>query len=222
MVNITQATEVDTRRCWQLAHRVAKLKGSKNRRASSRISDVRSARPASCYLSRMDCRSGLTMGDVQRCCAPRYAVAMSNSSKAALARKVWILMFDFLMRSGPQRTKSLGRRGLTPNDARALSALDQKVGRTMRSLAEDWECDASNATWVVDRLERLGLAERRAVLGDRRVRHVVLTAKGRRTRADLMREYHAPPADLLELDRDQLQALHDAVAKLRPQRPKTA
>src|SRR5579862_9141233 len=95
-------------------------------------------------------------------------------------------------------------RSMTPNDARALAPLDQKIGRTMRPLAEDWECDASNATWVVDRLERLGLAERRAVTGDRRIRHVVLTAKGRKTRADLMREYHAPPADLLELDRDTL------------------
>lgn len=120
------------------------------------------------------------MEAVQRYGAPRYAVAMSKSSKAALARQVWSLMFDFLVRTSPQRAKSLGRRGLTPNDSRALAALDQKVGRTMRSLAEDWECDASNATWVVDRLERLGLATRRAVPGDRRVRHVVLTAKGRR------------------------------------------
>ena len=83
---------------------------------------------------------------------------MSNSSKAALARDVWVLMFDFLMRTSPQRARSLGRCGLTPNDARALAALDPLVGRTMRSLADDWECDASNATWIVDRLERLGLA----------------------------------------------------------------
>jgi DNA-binding MarR family transcriptional regulator len=144
---------------------------------------------------------------------------MSKSSKAALARQVWSLMFDFLVRTSPQRAKSLGRRGLTPNDSRALAALDQKVGRTMRSLAEDWECDASNETWVVDRLERLGLATRRAVPGDRRVRHVVLTAKGRRTRDDLLREFHAPPADLLELDCDQLEALRDAAAKLPVRRP---
>src|SRR5579862_1069916 len=110
-------------------------------------------------------------------------------------------------------------RSMTPNDARALAPLDQKIGRTMRPLAEDWECDASNATWVVDRLERLGLAERRAVTGDRRIRHVVLTAKGRKTRADLMREYHAPPADLLELDRDHLEALNDAMAQLPLGRP---
>ena len=61
-----------------------------------------------------------------------YARIMPNSSKAVLAREVWVLMFDFLMRTSPQRSKSLGRRGLTPNDARALSALDPHVGRTMR------------------------------------------------------------------------------------------
>ncbi len=156
---------------------------------------------------------------------------MSNSPKAALARDVWVLMFDFLMRTSPQRTRSLGRRGLTPNDARALAALDPRVGRTMRSLADDWECDASNATWIVDRLERLRLAERRAVPGDRRVRHVVLTAKGRTTKAELMDEYHAPPPDLLELGFDDLEALHEAMAKLtrtrqsapgRPRRQKRA
>ena len=48
-----------------------------------------------------------------------YALGMSNSSKAALAREVWVMMFDFLVRTAPQRAKSLGRRGLTPNDARA-------------------------------------------------------------------------------------------------------
>ena len=139
---------------------------------------------------------------------------MPDSSKAALAREVWVLMFDFLMRTSPQRAKALGRRGLTPNDARALTALDPTVGRTMRSLADDWECDASNATWIVDRLERLGLANRRAVEGDRRAWHVVLTPKGRKTKADLVNEFHTPPKDLLGLTRDRLDALHEALAEL--------
>ena len=139
---------------------------------------------------------------------------MPDSSKAALAREVWVMMFDFLMRTSPQRAKALGRRGLTPNDARALTALDPTVGRTMRSLAADWECDASNATWIVDRLERLGLANRRAVEGDRRAWHVVLTPKGRKTKADLVNEFHTPPKDLLGLTRDRLDALHEALAEL--------
>ncbi len=123
-------------------------------------------------------------------------------------------MFDFLMRTSPERTKSLGRRGLTPNDARALAALDTDEGRTMRSLADAWECDASNATWVVDRLEKRGLAERRTGPHDRRVKLVVLTTKGRRTKAELMEEFHAPPAELLALDRDDLETLQRALAKL--------
>jgi DNA-binding MarR family transcriptional regulator len=138
----------------------------------------------------------------------------SSLSKPALARRVWVAMFDFLMRTSPERAKSLGRRGLTPNDSRALAILDAEKGRTMRSLADAWECDASNATWVVDRLESLGLAERRTVPEDRRVKLVVLTAKGRKTKAELMEEFLAPPSELLTLDRDDLEALHRLLAKL--------
>jgi DNA-binding MarR family transcriptional regulator len=123
-------------------------------------------------------------------------------------------MFDFLIRSGPQRSSSLGRRGLTPNDARALGSLDPVNGRSMRSLADEWGCDASNATWIVDRLERAKLAERRTVPHDRRVKLVVLTAKGTRTKAELMDEFHAPPPELLALDRTDLEQLLRVLEKL--------
>jgi len=141
-------------------------------------------------------------------------MAKPPARKADLAHRAWRLMFDFLIRTSPQRTKSLGRRGLTPNDSRALASLDPERGRTMRSLAEEWECDASNATWIVDRLERFGLAERRTVPRDRRVKLVVLTPKGRRLKAELMEEFHTPPPELLELDDSDLQALHRALEKL--------
>lgn len=143
----------------------------------------------------------------------------SPKTRAALAERVWRLMFDFLTRSAPQRTKSLGRRGLTPNDSRALFGLDPVEGRTMRSLADAWECDPSNATWIVDRLEKLGLAERRTVPHDRRVKQVVLTAKGQRIRAELMKEFHRPPAELAALDREDLEAVHRVLAKLSPEPP---
>jgi DNA-binding MarR family transcriptional regulator len=138
------------------------------------------------------------------------------SNQQELARRVWRLMFDFLMRTAPQRTRSLGRRGLTPNDSRALAGLDAETGRTMRSLADEWECDASNATWIVDRLERFGLAERRTVPHDRRVKLVVLTAKGAKTRAELMAEFYAPPPELLELSRGELETLRRVLEKLIP------
>ena len=141
---------------------------------------------------------------------------MPRPDKAELARRIWTRMFDFLMRTSPERARSLGRRGLTPNDARALFMLDRERGCTMRSLAEQWECDASNATWIVDRLERSGLAERRPLAEDRRVKLVVLTAKGARVRSELLEEHHTPPADLLALSERELEALQRALAPLAP------
>lgn len=143
-------------------------------------------------------------------------MAKSSTSKAALARRAWSVMFDFLMRSAPERLEALARRGLTPNDSRALTSLDPDAGRTMRSLADEWRCDASNATWIVDRLERLNLAERRTTPHDRRVKLVVLTAKGAKTKAQLLEEFHAPPPELLEMDRADLEAVRQAMEKLDP------
>jgi len=140
---------------------------------------------------------------------------MAKSTRSALARRAWELMFGYLMRSAPERTRSLGRRGLTPNDSRALSSLDTGEGRTMRSLAEEWECDASNATWIVDRLENAGLAERRGVPHDRRVKLVVLTAKGAKLKSELLAEFLTPPAELLTLDRADLEALQALLEKLK-------
>jgi DNA-binding MarR family transcriptional regulator len=126
-------------------------------------------------------------------------------------------MFDLLMRSAPERGRALAARGLTPNDSRALFSLDTGEGRNMRSLADSWKCDPSNATWIVDRLEKLGLAERKDVPHDRRVKLVVLTPKGLKTRAALLNEFHRPPAELSALDAEDLEALERILAKLSPQ-----
>jgi DNA-binding MarR family transcriptional regulator len=123
-------------------------------------------------------------------------------------------MFDELMRSAPQRTRSLTSRGLTPNDSRALHSLSVGEGLPMRSLAEAWGCDPSNATWIVDRLEALGLAERRAA-ADRRVKLVALTPQGERTKAELLEEFYQPPAELAALDRADLEKLLEILTKLR-------
>lgn len=133
---------------------------------------------------------------------------------AVAARRVWREMFGVLMRSAPQRTTSLARRGLTPNDSRALFSLDVGDGRPMRMLAEEWQCDPSYATWIVDRLEKLGLARRRPLPGDRRVKLVVLTAKGQRTKTQLENEFNEPPPEFGRLDQQDLDALERILAKL--------
>ena len=142
------------------------------------------------------------------------SMALRRTPTAALARRVWRAMFDVLIRSSPKRASSLARRGLTPNDARALFGLQTNPGRTMRSLADEWDCDPSNATWIVDHLESLGMARRRAVPHDRRVKLVVLTKKGRRTRTALLDEFHRPPPEIAALRRRDLEALDRALAAM--------
>ena len=143
-------------------------------------------------------------------------VSMSKSASDALTRRVWQGLFDLLIRSAPARTASLARRGLTPNDSRALFSLDPRTGRSMRSLADEWQCDPSNATFIVDRLEELGLVSRQPLLHDKRVKLVVLTRKGEKTRTGLLREFHQPPAEFDRLDRADLEALERIVTKLTP------
>jgi DNA-binding MarR family transcriptional regulator len=138
----------------------------------------------------------------------------STRASKPVAERVWEAMFAFLIKSAPQRTQALARRGLTPNDSRALFSLAPGQGRSMRSLSDEWRCDPSNATWIVDRLEKLGLVERRAVPDDRRVKLVALTAKGSRTRLALLQEFNRPPSELLALDADDLDELERILAKL--------
>jgi DNA-binding MarR family transcriptional regulator len=137
-----------------------------------------------------------------------------SSNKEAIAAEVWRRVFDFIIATHKQRDGVLERFGFTPGDSKAMLALDREEGRSMRSLADNWTCDASNATWMVDRLEKRGFAERRNLPGDRRVKTVVLTLKGARVKAQLMKALYEPPAMLLDLSREDLMALRDGLAKL--------
>ncbi|SDU55976.1 MarR family winged helix-turn-helix transcriptional regulator [Jiangella alkaliphila] len=143
---------------------------------------------------------------------------MGTDDHARLAADTWRVMFDLLIRSRPERDAVLAHLGLTANEYKALHSLNAEDGRTMKELAAEWQCDASTATWTVDRLQRLDLAERRVHPTDRRARLVVLTPQGARMRAELIRAMYAPPAEVLALDDAQLRALSAAVSPLRHDR----
>lgn len=91
----------------------------------------------------------------------------------------------------------------------------------MSALATQWRCDASTATWIVDRLVKRGLVERRAVPKDRRVTLVVLSPRGVKTKARLMRGIYRPPRELLEMSAADLAKLRDALARLPTRRVAT-
>ncbi|HET7807863.1 MAG TPA: MarR family transcriptional regulator [Gaiellaceae bacterium] len=68
---------------------------------------------------------------------------------------------------------------LTPSKVRALALIGESGGLRIGELAERVGVDDTTATRMVDRLEELGVAERRGAEGDRRATLVDLTDEGR-------------------------------------------
>jgi DNA-binding MarR family transcriptional regulator len=147
---------------------------------------------------------------------PIMAATRSRKGKRALASEAWRLMADFThinfrRRAQVQLVRELG---ITPAHYRALSILDPNEPKPMRAMADGLSCDASVATWLVDRLEEKGLVERRTPPTDRRVKTIVLTPLGIRTRETLRESFYDPPEELMNLDIASLEALTAALRKL--------
>jgi len=140
--------------------------------------------------------------------------ATTGRTKAALATEAWRAILDLGTRHRGRFMGVLREFGLTPGDFRALVTLDAETPRPIGSLAQAWDCDASNATWVVDRLEQRQLVERRQVPADRRVKAIALTPLGIKTKLRVLDALHEPPAEFLSLDRTTLEQLRDTLAKL--------
>jgi len=136
------------------------------------------------------------------------------SAKQDLAAQAWRPLARFFFDTVRHRQRILTSEGLSPNDIRALMVLDPSDGRPMSDLADAWSCDASNATFIVDRLEERGLAERRTVATDRRLKLVVLTDRGAEVRGRVLERFFEPPPELLELSRADLEALREAADRL--------
>ncbi|MBO8200821.1 MarR family winged helix-turn-helix transcriptional regulator [Streptomyces smyrnaeus] len=94
--------------------------------------------------------------------------------------------------------------GFTAAQATALREMTGPM--TMRELAERMSCEPSNATFVIDKLEKQGLVERRAHPTDRRAKHLVLTPQGGSAREQLL-ELLAQDSPLAGLSPEQQRAL---------------
>jgi DNA-binding MarR family transcriptional regulator len=131
-----------------------------------------------------------------------------------LAAEAWRLFLDYFLGNSDRFNRIATSAGLTVSHAKALITLDADCPKPMRALAEEWRCDASNVTWLVDRLEALDLVARTPSPSDRRVKTVVLTPAGVRTRARLLDQIYQPPDEFSALGRARLEALTDAVQAL--------
>jgi DNA-binding MarR family transcriptional regulator len=134
-----------------------------------------------------------------------------------LADTVWGQLAGFFFQVGmAHMSRSTKSTGLHPGAIKALQSLDPDAPRPMGSLADAWGCDASNVTWIVDRLEERGLVERRASVTDRRVKTVVLTDAGLAMRRNIDVIWAEAPPAVRTLTTDELLALAEALRPLRP------
>jgi len=133
---------------------------------------------------------------------------------SAAAREAWSIMETLVSQSRRDTSARIHDLGLAPRQANALRRLDPEEPIAMSRLAEALQCDNSNVTQIVDRLEADGLVQRRAAPHDRRVKALVLTDKGRAVRAEVERRMTEPPPLLAALRGEDARVLRDALRRM--------
>ena len=137
---------------------------------------------------------------------------MSKESDAAAA---WGSLLQLFLSVQPARFQAIAmREGITERTIRALLHLTPDSARTMRSLADDWVCDASNVTGIVDALEASGIAVREPHPDDRRVKLVRLTEKGTALRQRIIGELAEPAPLLFTLSAADLRELRQILGRV--------
>jgi DNA-binding MarR family transcriptional regulator len=109
-----------------------------------------------------------------------------------------------------------GETGLPLAPLRALLVLPPDEAVSMRELARRLGCDNSYVTALVDTLESRSLVVRQPHPTDRRVKVIVLTARGRELARRAQLADTTPPAAFSRLSEDELATLRELLRKLDP------
>lgn len=129
------------------------------------------------------------------------------------AEEAWGLFWTIFIADKPRRLAVMAELGLSFQQSMALMRLEPGEPLTMSALAAEMQCDNSNVTGIVDRLEAAGLAERRPDERDRRVKTIVLTGNGEELRAEVRRRAGKPPSELAALSPADAAALRDILRR---------
>ena len=143
---------------------------------------------------------------------PDPAAEADPATRAAVA--AWNAIAALFLSQQRHRDVVAAELGLNLTEMIPLFHLDPAAGVSQRDLAQEWSCDPSWVTNRIDRLEELGLAERKVSPTDRRVKEVWLTEEGRSRRAQGMAGFAKPPAVLLALPTEDLEDLARIMAKV--------
>lgn len=136
----------------------------------------------------------------------------TDGTQAADTAKLVDLLFSVMPMVAEHANGGLETLGMTTTDYWALRSVDGPM--PMKELATLLDIDPSYVTLVVDRLEKLELIERQPHPTDRRVKNLVLTAKGRKFQKTIPEKLWSGSNMFSALDSRDREQLHDILTKL--------
>jgi DNA-binding MarR family transcriptional regulator len=139
-------------------------------------------------------------------------MATPVEAKEDLARALTATFFGVVQRMKQDTARRAAEWDMSIAQVRALYALREPL--SMRELAERLYLDPSNLTALVDRLEDLGLVERQADAGDRRVKRLVITPKGVQLSEQIIDAVFAEGTVFDMLDADEQRQLLDLLGRI--------
>lgn len=145
------------------------------------------------------------------------ASAETPDEETMLALRTWIALARAHNAVGGRATADVARHDLTGAEFGVLEALYHKGPMLLSEVQRRILVSSGGITYLVDRLEKRGLAERRDCPGDRRARLVGLTAAGEELVRRIFPEHAAVIRDALaglgrEEKRQAIRLLHALLA----------
>ena len=109
------------------------------------------------------------------------------------AQELWALVVESFAGWEDRMNEAAAAADLSPVSAWALVQLDPDHAISQKELAARLHCNPSTVVDPTDRLEESGLVIRKPQPTDRRVNILMVTAKGRQVRQNLVRRLFEPP-----------------------------
>lgn len=136
-----------------------------------------------------------------------------NRPGSSAAEEAWALLLQLMMRQRGRFVAVAAEMDLHSAQADALLRMEPDTPVPMNELATLLNCDSSNVTGIVDRLEARGLVARRPDERDRRVKRIVLTPLGVELRARGRAAMNEAPEAFKRLSRADLRALRNILER---------
>lgn len=127
----------------------------------------------------------------------RTPAPIVTDDETALALRAWIALARANNAVGARATADVARHGLTVAEFGVLEVLYHKGPMLLNEVQRRILVSSGGITYLVDRLEKRGLVERRDCPGDRRARFAALTEEGERLVRDIFPEHAAVIRDAL-------------------------